>query len=74
MTCIICMIFSPVCSELISNKYKNFQSNLTPIVIKGNYSYEYKSTTNWTTSYLYLYDYMPVSQSVIKLFFVLINF
>lgn len=35
--------------------------DLTPLVVKGNYSYEYTEIINGAVSYLFLYDYLPVN-------------
>ncbi|VVC31854.1 Hypothetical protein CINCED_3A010771 [Cinara cedri] len=65
---LLCMVLWPlllVWSELAGNKYANYQSNdLTPIVIKGNYSVPYTFSLNNLESYLFIYDYMP--DSIIK--------
>lgn len=49
-------------SELIYEKYANYRlDDLTPIVVKGNYSEEYTCNINATDPYLFLYKYLPVN-------------
>jgi len=53
---------SSVWSELFSENVEMYGSNdLIPIVLKGNYSKNYPQIINNTMSYLFLYDYLPVS-------------
>lgn len=58
---VTCLSFF-VRSELIGEKYANYRSDdLTPIVIKGNYSTKYTFNINATDPYLFIYEYLPVS-------------
>jgi len=61
---IVVIIFglSSVWSELFNENFERYGSNdLIPIVLKGNYSQNYPTIINSTMSYLFLYDYLPVS-------------